>query len=91
MSVSELREHIRERLHGIAEAAVVEAGYPAALRRHVYPPLLEHVSGRWLDGEAIAFADEDALRRAERRLHQLEAALLERTGIVGGMVEHGAG
>ncbi len=91
MSVGELREHIRERLHGIAEAAVVEAGYSAALRRHVYPPLLDHLSRRWLDGEAIAFADEDALRRAERRLHQLEAALLERTDIVSGMVEHGAG
>lgn len=89
MTVDELRDHIRERLHGIAEAVVVEAGYSALLRRHVYPPLLKHVCERWLEGLAIAFADKDALRRAEKRLNHLEAALLARTDIVSGMVEHG--
>ena len=84
-----LRAHLRDRLHAIAEAAVVEAGYPAMLRRHVYPPLLDHVRERWLDGQEIPFADEQALRRAAGRLHQLEAALVRRTDIVGGMVEHG--
>ncbi len=90
LSADELREHIRERLHQIAELATIEAGYPAPLRRHVYPPLLEHLSERWLGGVAIPFAEEDALRGAARWLHQLEAALLARTDIVGGMVEHGA-
>ncbi len=91
MTADELRAHLRERIHAIAEAAVIEAGYAAPLRRHAYSPLLEHVAERWLGGDPIPFAGEDALRRAALRLHQLEAALLPRTDIIGGMVEHGAG
>ena len=85
-----LRDHLRESLYAIAELAAVEAGYPALMRRHVYSPLLAHVSARWLGGEAIPFADEDALRRAAARLPQLERHMTTRTDIVGGMIEHGA-
>ena len=85
-----LRDHLRESLYAIAELAAVEAGYPALMRRHVYSPLLAHVSARWLGGEAIPFAGEEALRRAAARLPQLERHMARRTDIVGGMIEHGA-
>ena len=90
-SPDELRTHLRERLYAIAELAAVEAGYPALMRRHVYSPLLAHVSARWLGGDAIPFADGEALARAAARLPQLERHMATRTDIAGGMIEHGAG
>ena len=86
----ELRDHIRERVNQIAEQAVIEAGYPAQMKRHVYQPLLAHLSERFLHGEALAFAEDAAVYAAGRRLNQLESLLRERTDIIGGMVEYGA-
>lgn len=79
-----LREHIRY----VAEQATMAAGYPAQMQRHVLGPLRAHVSARYLDGEEIAFADATALGRALGKLHRLEAALVKRTDIVGGMIEY---
>ena len=79
---------VRERVRDIAEQAVVEAGYPAQMQRFVYKPLLEHLSERFLDGEALAFAEGEALYRVGQNLNQLEAQLFRRPDIVGGMVEY---
>lgn len=87
----ELRAKIRERVNQIAEQAVIEAGYPAQMRRHVYVPLLTHLSERFLGGIALPFADDAAVYEVGRRLNQLELLLKERTDIIGGMVEHGSG
>ena len=86
----ELRDHIRERVNRIAEQAVTNAGYPAHMKRHVYKPLLAHLSQQFLGGEPLAFAEADALHKVSRRLHQLESLLRERTDIIGGMVKYGA-
>ena len=88
LSADELRMYLRERLNVVAEQATVEAGYPALLRRHVYPPLLDHVSERWLGGAEIPFAEESDLRVAASRLPQLERLLATHTDIVSGMIEH---
>ena len=90
LTADQLRTYLRERLGVIAEQATVEAGYPALLRRHVYPPLLDHISERWLDGAEIPFAEESALRVAAARLPQLERLLAAHTDIVSGMIEHHA-
>ena len=88
LSPDELREKVRERLRAIGEHATVGAGYAMLMRRHVDRPLREFVERRFLDGEALAFAEEPALRRAAARLNQLEALLDGRTDIIGGMVEY---
>lgn len=75
---------LRERIRYVAEQATTAAGYPAQMQRHVWGPLRAHVSARYLDGEEIAFADAAALGK----LHRLEAALVKRTDIVGGMIEY---
>ena len=79
---------LRERIRYVAEQATTAAGYPAQMQRHVWGPLRAHVSARYLDGEEIAFADAAALGRALGKLHRLEAALVKRTDIVGGMIEY---
>ncbi len=89
LSAEQAREMIRERIRNIAEQAVDEAGYPAQMQRRVYRPLLGHVSERFLDGEALAFAEGEALYRVGRHLNQLEAQISQRPDIVGGMVEYG--
>ena len=91
LAPGELREKVRERVNRIAEQAVIEAGYPAQMKRFVYQPLLAHLSERFLDGNALAFAEDAAVYEVGRRLNQLELLLRERTDIIGGMVEHGAG
>lgn len=88
LSAQESREMVRERVRSIAEQAVVETGYPAQMQRFVYRPLLDHLSERFLDGEALAFAEREALYRVGQNLNQLEAQLLRRADIVGGMVEY---
>ena len=84
----ELAAALRERIRYVAEQATTAAGYPAQMQRHVLGPLRAHVSARYLDGEEIAFADAAALGRALGKLHRLEAALVKRTDIVGGMIEY---
>ena len=84
----ELAATLRERIRYVAEQATTAAGYPAQMQRHVLGPLRAHVSARYLDGEEIAFADAAALGRALGKLHRLEAALVKRTDIVGGMIEY---
>ena len=90
LSAAESREMVRERVRNISEQAVVAAGYPAQMQRHVYKPLLDHLSERFLDGEPLAFAEGEALYRAGRHINQLEARISQRPDIVGGMVEYGA-
>ncbi len=79
---------VRERLRYIAEQATVAAGYPVHLQRHVLPPLRAHLSKRFLDGEEIAFASEEALRRLIPRLPEVEGHMMTRTDIVSGMIEY---
>ena len=88
LSTEEVREKIRERLRHIGEQATIKAGYSLQVRRYVDRPLREHVEQQLLDGEPLAFAEDAALRRAAPRLEQLEAFLLRRTDITGGMIEH---
>ena len=88
LSTEEVREKIRERLRHIGEEATIKAGYSLQMRRYVDRPLREHVERQLLDGEPLAFAEDDALRRAAARLNQLEAFLVQRTDITGGMIEH---
>ena len=90
-SAEQSREMVRERIRNIAEQAVIQAGDPAQMQRYVYRPLLDHVSERFLDGEALPFAEREAVYRAGRYLNQLEAQISQRPDIVGGMVEYGAG
>ena len=90
LTADQLRTYLRERLSVIAEQSTVEAGYPSLLRRHVYPPLLDHVSERWLGGAEIPFAEEQALRIAAGRLPQLERLLAAHPDIVSGMIDHHA-
>ncbi len=52
-------------------------------------PLRLHVCARFLNGTDIPYADEDALRRALRRMHRVEAEFTKRHDIVRGMIEHG--
>ena len=84
----DLRQALRQWLRHIAEQATIEAGYPAQMQRHVLTPLRLHVCERFLGGQDIAFADEDALRRALRRMHRVEARFTKRHDIVKGMVEY---
>ena len=84
----ELAATLRERIRYVAEQATIAAGYTSQMQRHVLGPLRAHVSARYLDGEEIAFADAAALGRAVGKLHRLEAALVKRTDIVGGMIEY---
>ena len=84
----DLRQALREWLRHIAEQATIEAGYPTQMRRHVLTPLRLHVCARFLDGQDIGFADEEALRRALRRMHRVEAVFTKQHAIVKGMVEY---
>ena len=84
----DLRQALRHWLQHIAEQATIEAGYPPHMQRHVHTPLRLHVCARFLDGQDIAFADEEALRRALRRMHRVEARFTKRHDIVKGMVEY---
>ena len=84
----DLRKALREWLRHIAEDAVIEAGYPAQMQRHVLTPLRLHVCARFLGGKDIAFAGEDDLRRALRRMHRVEAVFPKQHAIVKGMVEY---
>lgn len=89
LTTEELREKIRERLRQIGEQATIGAGYSLQMRRHVDRPLREHFEERFLDGAALAFAEDAALRRAAARLNGVEKLLTRRTDIIGGMIEHG--
>ena len=87
----EYAELVRGRLRYIAGQATREAGYPLLMQRHVLPPLRAHFSERFLGGEALPFAGEEALRRAIPRLNELERLLVKRTDIVAGMIEYADG
>ena len=79
---------LRGRLRYIAEQATLAAGYPAHMVRHVLRPLRTYVSERFLAGEDMGFASDEAIRRALPRLNELERHLKQRTDIVSGMIEY---
>ena len=88
LTTAEVRQAIQGRLRQIGEQATIAAGYSTQMQRHVDRPLREHIEQRFLDGTALPYAEDAALRRAAARLNELERLLMRRTDIIGGMIEY---
>lgn len=88
LSQADLAVSLKQALRDLTERAVAQHGYSSQEQRLVLEPLRQYVSDRFLNGERFKSANREDLIRARSSLSALEQQLMQRTDIVGGMIEY---
>lgn len=85
----DLEEAVKDELRNMSERLLDNAGLTTRFKGKIYSNLLWHIKIKFLNGTSLGMAEDWQVKSAYRRLPQVEEHIVNKPGLIEGMVKHG--